>query len=418
MKTTPPRLAFVSEIFHPNPQSTSQLLTALFWGWEVTPGSLAVVCGKERNAAADAAPAEPLETVVIRRCGLRIDGKRSLFNRLLRYLSFTLAATWELLRLRPERICAVSNPPYSPIWMWLITRFTRTPYDLLLHDVYPEGLVAIGMLSSGSIVARLWRGLNRIAYARAASVIVLGRDMADLVHEHYAVPRERIAVIPNWSPTSFPTPPVPNRSSAASPFVAVYSGNMGAWHDIGTIVEAAKLLVGDRRICIRMVGGGKRRQHAQQRSSELGLDNISWGDFVALEELGGLLASCDVALVSQRDGLTGIAVPCKLYGILASGRPVLAAVPEDCETAMVIREESCGLVVPPHDPARLAEAIRTLADHPADCVRMAARARQAYDIKYSVAAARARFQRLWHLPMAGGRQDCLSPNASAAPVAQ
>ncbi len=417
MKTTSPRLAFVSEIFHPNPQSTSQLLTALFWGWEVEPGSLAVVCGKERLAAADATPAEPLERVVIRRCGLGIDGKRSLHNRLLRYLSFTLGATWELLRLRPGRICAVSNPPYSPIWMWLLTRFTRTPYDLLLHDVYPEGLVAIGMLASRSIVARLWRSLNRIAYAGAASVIVLGRDMADLVHEHYAVPLGRIAIIPNWSPTSFPPAPARDRSPADSPFMAVYSGNMGAWHDIDTIVEAAKLLVRDRRISIRMVGGGKRRPHAEQRSSELGLDNISWSDFVALEELGGLLASCDVALVSQREGLTGIAVPCKLYGILAAGRPVLAAVPDDCETAMVIREESCGLVVPPHDPARFAEAIRTLADHPADSVRMAARAREAYDTKYSVAAARVRFQRLWQLPVSGDRPDCLFHNPSTSPVA-
>jgi colanic acid biosynthesis glycosyl transferase WcaI len=397
-----PDLAFVTEIFHPNPQSTSQLLTALFSGWPIDPGSVAVVCGNEPAAPPDSISEANLSAGMIRRCGLRIDGKRSLVNRFLRYLSFTLAATWELLWIWPKRICAVSNPPYSPIWIWLVTRLTRTPYDLLLHDIYPDGLIATDMLAPRSTIAGLWRALNRIAYGSAASLIVLGRDMADLVHEKYAVRRERIHVIPNWSPTHFQSPAPPERRDPGSPFVALYSGNMGSWHDIDMIVEAAKLLADDQRICIRMVGGGKRRVAAEARSLELGLRNISWGDFVPLENLGELLASCDVAIVSQRDGLTGIAVPCKLYGILAAGRPVLAAAPANCETAMVIREESCGMVVDPHDPTRLAEALRRLADDPAECRRMAARAQSAYETTYSLAKARQRFQRLWHLPEAPG----------------
>ena len=149
---------------------------------------------------------------------------------------------------------------------------------------------------------------------------------------------------------------------------------------------------------------------------ELGLDNISWSDFVPLEELGGLLASSDVALVSQRDGLTGVAVPCKLYGILAAGRPVLAAVPDDCETAIVIREEACGLVVPPHDPAVLAEALRRLADHPAECRRMADRAAHAYKTKYSLTEARVRFQSLWHLPESLDRTTCRFGTSSSPPA--
>jgi glycosyltransferase involved in cell wall biosynthesis len=392
-----PDLAFVTEIFHPNPQSTSQLLTALFSGWPIDPGSVAVVCGQEPAAPPDAGSDGNLSTVLIRRCGLRIDGKRSLLKRFLRYLSFTLAATWELLWMRPKRMCAVSNPPYSPIWIWLVTRLTRTPYDLLLHDIYPDGLIATHMLAPRSRIAALWRGLNRIAYGKAASLIVLGRDMADLVHEQYAVSHERIHVIPNWSPTHFQSISSPEQRAPGSPFVALYSGNMGSWHDIDMIVEAARLLADDQRICIRMVGGGKRRAAAEKRSLELGLGNISWGDFVPLEQLGELLASCDVAIVSQRDGLTGIAVPCKLYGILAAGRPVLAAAPANCETAMVIREESCGMVVDPHDPTRLAEALQRLADDPAECRRMAARAQYAYETKYSLAEARKRFQRLWNL---------------------
>jgi hypothetical protein len=57
-------------------------------------------------------------------------------------------------------------------------------------------------------------------------------------------------------------------------------------------------------------------------------------------------------------GLAGYFVPSRLYGILAAGRPVIAAAEDGSETAQLVREVGCGIVVPPGDPLRLAEAIR------------------------------------------------------------
>ncbi|MCX7403065.1 MAG: hypothetical protein NTY87_08165 [Planctomycetia bacterium] len=36
-------------------------------------------------------------------------------------------------------------------------------------------------------------------------------------------------------------------------------------------------------------------------------------------------------------------MPCKLYGVLAAGRAIVAAVPEGSEVASVVHEEGCGL---------------------------------------------------------------------------
>jgi len=56
-------------------------------------------------------------------------------------------------------------------------------------------------------------------------------------------------------------------------------------------------------------------------------------------------------------------MPSKLTGMLASARPVVATAHFGTELATVV--QTCGLVVPPENPAALAQAVRTLAADPA-----------------------------------------------------
>jgi glycosyltransferase involved in cell wall biosynthesis len=63
----------------------------------------------------------------------------------------------------------------------------------------------------------------------------------------------------------------------------------------------------------------------------------------------------------MREGLDGMMVPSKFYGILGASRPAIFVGPEGSEIAACIREEDCGEVVPLGDVDGLAAAIRGLA---------------------------------------------------------
>jgi len=62
-------------------------------------------------------------------------------------------------------------------------------------------------------------------------------------------------------------------------------------------------------------------------------------------------------------GRADLVMPSKLTGMLASARPVVATAHAGTELATVV--QTCGLVVPPEDPAALAQAVRVLAADPA-----------------------------------------------------
>jgi glycosyltransferase involved in cell wall biosynthesis len=96
-----------------------------------------------------------------------------------------------------------------------------------------------------------------------------------------------------------------------------------------------------------------------------------------------------VFVVSLKAGLSGYIVPSKLYGILAAGRPFVAAVEEDSEVVRIAREHDCGLAVEPGKPRSLAEQILTLYDDRARARRMGDNARHAaghFDRRDHVAA--------------------------------
>lgn len=70
-------------------------------------------------------------------------------------------------------------------------------------------------------------------------------------------------------------------------------------------------------------------------------------------------------------------------GIMAAGRPVLASVTDDSDTAEIIRAGKCGWVVPCQDPDAMADAIRYAADNKEDAQALGRNAREYSLSRYS-----------------------------------
>lgn len=402
-------LTLFCQVFHPDEQSTAQLFgdwaaALAARGWEVR-----VVCGFPPGAGRKSVPAnEQWRGISVRRVGVRLDFKRSLVLRAIHYAGYLAGVARELLR-EPERLAlVVTNPPFLPIWAAAFRKLRKGRYAIEIQDLYPDGLTALGILREG-YVARIWKFLNRAAFGGAEFIIVLGRDMGERLQSSYGLDAKMIRVIPHWSPV-VPAENIPAESTRLlaalglkDRFVVQYSGNMGLWHDMDQIIGAAVHLREREDIQFLMIGGGRRREAAERLAEEHKLSNIRWLPFQSKDRLTDSLSACHAALISQREGLVGLAVPCKLYGILASGRPVIAAVPVDSEIARVVGEESCGFWVPTGDAIALARAIVSLADDRPRAQEMGRNAREGYLRKYTLDMALDHFETCCCQPPPHGR---------------
>ena len=95
-------------------------------------------------------------------------------------------------------------------------------------------------------------------------------------------------------------------------------------------------------IVVAIVGDGVKRADLEARVRERGLGNVRFLPYQPRERLAESFAAADVFVVSLARGLAGYIVPSKLYGILASGRPYVAAVEEASEVAAITAAASVG----------------------------------------------------------------------------
>lgn len=401
-------IVVVSLDFYPDDQAASQLFTDLLLRLAGQGMRITVLCGfppATSPARRERVPRrETVEGIEIVRCGRHLPDKHRLRQRAILYASFLLHAGWKLLRLeRNALVFGITSPPFTAHLLWVTSRVAGFSYQYMLLDLYPELLFALGTLTPGSLLGRGWLALNRLSYRRAAALSVIGRDMLPRLQRSYGLDPRQVSYIPHWSPAevSGPIPyvenPLAHRLGLDGKFVVQYAGNMGLLHDLDTLVRVAAGLRNDERIHFLFVGKGRRRWAAEELGRRLKLSNVTWLDFVPRERLPETLACCHAALISLRRDLAGVAVPSKLYGILGSGRAVLALVPRESEIALVIEEERCGMVIEPDDVAGAVRAIQRLAGDEGLTQHMSDNAFRAYRAKYTLDHAVGAFLRLWEV---------------------
>jgi colanic acid biosynthesis glycosyl transferase WcaI len=88
----------------------------------------------------------------------------------------------------------------------------------------------------------------------------------------------------------------------------------------------------------------------------------------------------DLHLMPQSPDAADLVLPSKLSGMLASGRPVIAACGSGTEIAEIVAQ--CGIVVAPDDAAGLAGAVVDLADDPTRRRELGQRARDIAETRF------------------------------------
>jgi glycosyltransferase involved in cell wall biosynthesis len=137
----------------------------------------------------------------------------------------------------------------------------------------------------------------------------------------------------------------------------MHSGNVGHAQNLDNLIRATTFVRDLDDLTAVIVGFGAR--HAAEAALAERLEaNVVFLPYQPRELLPESLSAADVHFVGLQRGLAGYVVPSRLYGILAVGRPVIAAADADSETARVVAEAGAGLVIPPGRPDLLAATLR------------------------------------------------------------
>ncbi|MFN3596553.1 MAG: glycosyltransferase family 4 protein [Rubricoccaceae bacterium] len=383
-----PSILFVNQHYWPDFASTGQHLTDLAEHLAADGFDVHVLCSRGKYLAGkmELPKQEQRNGVTIRRVSATAFGRGSHLGRLMDYASFYLLALWHVLfGRRHDAVVMLTTPPLLGAIGALARAIRGSRYGIWSMDLHPDAEEAIGMIKPGSALSRLLHGLNGWGYRRADFVIDLGFVMKARL-EAKGVHPDRLRTIPVWSDRNeiYPVAPADNPLRAElglqNKFVVMYSGNAGLAHRFDEVMEAMRRLRDHPSVYFLFVGNGPRRAEIETFVQAEGLTNFRYLDYFGRDQLAQSLSLGDVHLLTLREDMAGIAVPGKLYGIMAAARPTVMVGPRVSEPAQVITSERVGeLVVPgPDAGARLAGLLVSMASRPGATAATGARARQVF----------------------------------------
>ncbi len=304
--------------------------------------------------------------VTIYRSWLYVPRRVTPVRRILHEATFIGSATVRLLNLfrknRPDLLLVVSPPLGLNLSAIILKRAWKVPFAVQVEDLQPDAALDLGMLKAGRLTRMLLK-IERAAYEEAALIATLTPGMRARILSK-GVPTHKVATIAHGVDPSFYSIPlvsdgmaVRRRFGLIGKFLVVHSGNMGVKQGLEIILEAAQRSRRYADIVFLLIGNGAVRETLHKRAADLGLNNLKFLPVQPRDVFDELLATTDLALITQQRTVADIVFPSKTQTLLASGRPVVASVNSGSEVAKAIREACAGLVVAPEDPDALLEAV-------------------------------------------------------------
>jgi len=283
---------------------------------------------------------------------------------------------------RIDLVVATTAPPQGGDIARKIARRHGCPYIYKVLDLYPDLAATLGRLKADGFLYRRWLARDMRAMRDAAMVVSIGERISERIGRTRGVAVGKLrAVHDGFDPARIDTggrDEFRKRYNPNGRFVVQYAGNMGLSHPFDTILAAAKSLAGARAVLFQFIGDGPQRRFVEDNLPP----NAQLIDYQPAERLGEILATADVCLISQHEEMFDKALPYKIYGILAAGKPCIFIGNKRSEIAQWLAESGAGLQVDQGATENLTAAIRGLESQPERAAQMGRSARGLFDKRF------------------------------------
>lgn len=386
------KLLIISQVYVPDPAAVGQHVADVAEemvrrGWQVV--VYAAARGYE-DPSQRYASREIRNGVDVRRLPLSSFGKGSIAVRLLAQTSFVAQAV--LRGLCVPRVSAVlvsTSPPFAGFAGAVVGLLRRLPFVWWVMDLNPDQMIVTGKLRATSLLARAFDWMNVFTLKRAAAVIALDEFMAARLTAKRDV-GEKLHVIPPWAHenhlevVAHDANPFRTEHGLADKFVVMYSGNAGITSPLDTLLESASRLRDDDRIRFVFIGGGVVKKRIDALVATEKPPNIVSLPYQPLDRIKYSLSAADVHVVSIAPEAVGVVHPCKIYGAMALGKPVLALAPRNSHAGDIISRHGCGWICEHGDADSLVALLLRLRDTaPSTHADSGMRGRRAMDTTFS-----------------------------------
>jgi len=309
--------------------------------------------------------------VDVRRLPLSSFGKRSILLRLLGQGSFLIQCIVRGLFVgRLSCLLVSTSPPMCSVAALIISIVRRRPITYWVMDLNPDQMIEMGWIKPSSPIVKIFNWFNRRILRRSSGIVVLDRFMAERVLRKADV-KDKLTVMPPWpheghlEAVNHADNPFRKEHNLDGKFVIMYSGNHSVCTPLRTVLDAALTLQDDPRLVFMFIGAGTGKQEVDDTIAKHQPNNIRSLPYQPLSQIKYSLSAADVHLVVVGPSEVGVRHPCKIYGAMALGRPILLLGPDPCHASDLVDESDLGWHIQHGDVDAAISTIKQMVDQDA-----------------------------------------------------
>ena len=203
MKNSQSHLVFFNQYYPPDLAPTGVMLRDVAQEMVARGIRVTILCsrGGYSGKGAEGQDTDPSGQVEVVRVPTFRFGRQTLIGKLCDYTSFYLFAFLRAFMIKGKPTCyvAMTTPPYLGVLARLVSKFRGASHAHWVMDLYPDVMVAHGILKEGSMKEKVLRSLSRWGFRgkRNQGTVSLGPDMAERVVNGHGV--SQFETIPLWS---------------------------------------------------------------------------------------------------------------------------------------------------------------------------------------------------------------------------
>ncbi|WP_435203076.1 glycosyltransferase family 4 protein [Janibacter sp. GS2] len=272
-----------------------------------------------------------------------------------------LVALRILTSRRPDVVMCSTVPQVTLGWaVSAAARLRRATFVYHCMDLHPE----IGRISgefSNPVLYRLLARLDLATMRRASRIVVLSEDMRRTVVGRDPALADRVVILNNWALPDFDEArPSPLGQPAPGVLRVVFTGNLGRFQGLDSVVAALGGLPDEVRVEVVFMGEGRALADVERAAAALGDHRGARVVFLPQgppSSAKALMRTAHLGLVALVPEVVRYAYPSKTATYAGEGLPLLVLCEQDSELATSVREHQLGWTAAADDEQRLVGAL-------------------------------------------------------------
>lgn len=259
---------------------------------------------------------------------------------------------------------------------------------LMLKDIFPQNAVDLGMMSSGGLLFKYFKNVEKKLYAQSDRIGCMSPANVKYIMEHSPQTKDKLEIFPNAIKIQDIKTEI-NDPRQEDKVRFVFGGNLGKPQAVDFLLKGIKALkeAKEDRARFLIIGEGTEAAFVEQYINENGLDNATYHKKLPRDEYEEILNKQDIGIISLSSKFTVPNFPSRLLSYMHKAKPVFVVTDEVCDMGQIVVDAGCGFFAKSDDIDGFVKAVKEIIEKADSLKAMGQKGREYLIENYNVTLA-------------------------------